>query len=182
MLAIDSNLLAHHLDTLEKAGLIERLGSQGDRRRRYIRLRGPALATLEESQKQSFRRIVFVCTENIARSQLAAVLWNHLKPGPMATSGGTSPGPRVHRGAIRAAARRGLDLRSARPRPIPPLNETDLVVTVCDRAHESFAHSAGSLHWSVPDPVASVDPRSFEAVADILDERIHSLASLVAPA
>jgi protein-tyrosine-phosphatase len=57
----------------------------------------------------------------------------------------------------------------------------DLVVTVCDLAHEELAEPA-ALHWSVPDPVPAGDPGSFdEAVAELAD-RVRSLAPRLVPA
>src|SRR6266700_4057624 len=74
MVGVDSNLLAHHMDILERAGLVERVGSQGDRRRRYVRLVPSVLALLDPGPALLFNRIVFICTENVARSQLAAAI------------------------------------------------------------------------------------------------------------
>ncbi|MFP3907340.1 MAG: helix-turn-helix domain-containing protein, partial [Acidimicrobiales bacterium] len=73
-LQLPSNLLSHHLDVLERAGLVERRPSGGDRRRRYVRL------LLEEPNlfdvvRAPARPALFVCTHNSARSQLAAALW-----------------------------------------------------------------------------------------------------------
>lgn len=177
-LGIDSNLLAHHLRVLEELSMIERVASQGDRRRRYVRLVPAALADLGVGGVLYAGRVVFICTENVARSQLAAAIWNHLNRDTPATSGGTSAGSRVHPAAMRTATRRGLDLRHARPGPIPEIGRDDLVITVCDRARESlrFVDTTNHLHWSVPDPVASNDPRAFDTAADILEDRIHKLA------
>jgi DNA-binding transcriptional ArsR family regulator len=90
-LQIGSNLLAHHLDTLEGAGLVERLGSSGDRRRKYLRLVPDGLAAIwSPVEIVSARRLLFVCTANSARSQLAAALWNDRHEVP-AESAGTKP-------------------------------------------------------------------------------------------
>lgn len=184
MLGVDSNLLAHHLGVLERLGLIERVASQGDRRRRYVRLIAARLAELSHGAALHITRVVFICTENVARSQIAAALWNELHPDVPATSGGTHPGKRVHPGAVRAAARRHLDLRHARPGPVPDRTRTDLVITVCDRAHEAIGSGGpgARLHWSVPDPVVSERAATFDGVVDVLGERIHNLAACVHPA
>jgi protein-tyrosine-phosphatase/DNA-binding transcriptional ArsR family regulator len=181
MLGIDSNLIAHHLDVLERLKLIERSPSQGDRRRTYVRLIPENLADFSFGESLSVRRLVFVCTENVARSQLAAAVWNHLGLKIPAFSGGTHPKGRVHPGAVKAAARRGLNLRKARPGPIPPRQSLDVVITVCDRAHEALraAGDPGDLHWSVPDPVAAPGPNAFEVAADLLTHRIQRLTPLV---
>jgi ArsR family transcriptional regulator, arsenate/arsenite/antimonite-responsive transcriptional repressor / arsenate reductase (thioredoxin) len=82
MLGMPSNLLAHHLRVLQDEGFIARTRSEGDKRRSYVRL---VPATLDELALPTVRRterVVFVCTANSARSQLAAALWRHAKPGP----------------------------------------------------------------------------------------------------
>lgn len=176
-LRIDSNLLAHHLGVLEGVKLIERVVSQGDRRRRYLRLVPSMLLNLDLVQRVGVERVVFICTENVARSQIAAALWNQLGRKVIATSGGAHPGKRIHPEAVRAARHRGLDLRQQKPGPVPDTNTADLVVTVCDRAHEQLGSAGGSdrIHWSVPDPVASEDPKAFETATDHLAERVEQL-------
>ena len=94
-LGLPSNLLAHHLKLLEQAGILERSRSEGDRRRTYLRLRANALAGLKPAGARSAPRVVFVCTHNSARSQLAAALWAGQSPVP-ATSAGTHPVARIH--------------------------------------------------------------------------------------
>ncbi|MGH2722144.1 MAG: helix-turn-helix domain-containing protein [Actinomycetota bacterium] len=182
-LGVDSNLLAHHLGILERAGLVERVVSQGDRRRRYVRLVPETLTDLGVGGAVRVGRVVFVCTENVARSQLAAALWNHRHPGIPAASGGTEPGDHVHPGAIRAGAALGLDLRGARPGPVPRTGRGDLIVTVCDRAHERLRTGGPreQLHWAIPDPATSHDQRAFAVAAAALAARIERLASAVGP-
>ncbi|MGH9120389.1 MAG: helix-turn-helix domain-containing protein, partial [Acidimicrobiales bacterium] len=180
LLGIDSNLVAHHLNILEGAGLLERVHSQGDGRRRYWRLVSTPLAGLLPGPRLKVKRIVFVCTENAARSQLAQAIWNH---GQVieATSGGLQPAARVYPEAVCAARRRGLDLGRATPRPVPRLRSSDLVITVCDRAHEQLRARVGirQLHWSVPDPAAIDDPDAYDAAGETLAERIAALAPRV---
>src|SRR5918994_16437 len=105
-----TNLLAHHLDVLERVGLIERSVSSGDRRRRYVRLRPHTVRDLGLSATPRRGRALFVCSQNSARSQLAAVLWRK-RTGDDATSAGTHPAERVHPGAVAAARRAELDQR-----------------------------------------------------------------------
>ncbi|MGH2687812.1 MAG: helix-turn-helix domain-containing protein [Actinomycetota bacterium] len=182
-LRVDSNLLAHHLGVLERSGLVERVVSQGDRRRRYVRLVPETLTDLGVGGAVRVGRVVFVCTENIARSQMAAALWTQRRPGVPAASGGTEPGDLVHPGAVRAADALGLNLRDARPGPVPRTRKGDLVVTVCDRAHERLraAVSGQYLHWSLADPAASHDEGAFEMAAEAIAARIERLASVVIP-
>src|SRR5690349_11222611 len=155
---IEMNLAAHHLATLERAGLVERRVSEGDRRRRYVTLKPEALdAVLRRPGPTSpppVGRVLFVCTHNSARSQFAAALWRR-RAGGAAGSAGTEPVRRVHPQAVRAAGRRGVDLAGAAPRGYDDVTEQPtLVVSVCDRARESgIPFDAPSLHWSVPDPV-----------------------------
>jgi len=180
-LDIESNLLAHHLAALESVGLIERLVSQGDRRRRYIRLLPEGHRILQHATPIAARRVVFICTENAARSQLAEGIWKQSHP-LQAVSAGTKPGRRIHAGAIRAAARRGIDLSHAEPRAIPELDPDDLIVTVCDRAHEDLPRGPGQLvHWSVPDPATSSDPDAYDLAAETLAARIGALLPNIEP-
>ena len=72
MLAMPSNLLAHHLHVLEQAGVITRRRSEGDRRRTYLRLIPGALDPLTAPPARTAGRVLFVCTANSARSHLAA--------------------------------------------------------------------------------------------------------------
>ena len=175
--ALSGNLLAHHLDVLERVGLIERRVSSGDRRRRYVRLRRHVLGDLVVGPRRRGGRALFVCTQNSARSQLAAALWRQ-RTGHDATSAGTHPADRVHPGAVAAASRAGLDLRSARPRALEPRHlEVDLVVTVCDRAHEELDAPFDWLHWSIPDPAEVGTKRAFDATVADLDRRIGAIAT-----
>ncbi len=170
-----TNLLAHHLAALEQVGLIERTRSAGDRRRRYVRLLRHTLDHVAVTPHLMRGRVVFVCTHNSARSQLAAALWAE-HTGEPATSAGTHPADRVHPKAVTAAARRGIDLRGASPRLLEPGDlDADLVVTVCDRAHEELPGSDQWLHWSIPDPAEIGTAAAFHATVDALDERITAL-------
>ncbi len=181
ILHIGSNLLAHHLAVLENVDLIRRVTSQGDRRRRYVQLVPGTIARLGVGAMRDVGRLIFVCTENSARSQLAEVLWNDLRLDITATSGGTCPAARVHPGAVRVASDRGLRLRGARPRPIPEVGPGDLVITVCDKAHEALCAGGelSHIHWSVPDPATSGEPKAFALTVDVLSERISSLSGNV---
>jgi ArsR family transcriptional regulator, arsenate/arsenite/antimonite-responsive transcriptional repressor / arsenate reductase (thioredoxin) len=184
-LAICSNLLAHHLGILEEVGLVERLVSAGDGRRRYVRLVPDVLSVIAEPVATLVaRHVLFVCTANSARSQLAAAMWNARHEVP-ATSAGTRPAGHVRPEAVEAARRAGLDLRAARPRSIEELTESpDLVVTVCDVAREElpgFDEGTRLLHWSIPDP-ARVGPSSaFDHALDRITARIDILAPHVRP-
>ncbi len=172
---LESNLLAHHLDVLESVGMINRSRSSGDGRRRYVHLLRDSFRDLAPGRKVVPARALFVCTRNSARSQIAAALWQSIA-GASAESAGTHPADRVHPGAIAAASRAGLDIAGSTPRALDRVVELpDIVVTVCDQAHEELSPDNTWLHWSVPDPVADGTRAAFDAALAELRERIGVL-------
>lgn len=175
-LGMPSNLLSHHLRTLEEAGLVVRHRSEADRRRSYILLARGALEGLTPGAGHDARRVLFVCTRNSARSQLAAALWRRSSRIPSA-SAGTHPADRIARGALEVARRRGVDLPDLPPRRLEPA-AGDLVVTVCDNAHEELA-GLGGVHWSVPDPVRRGTEEAFEEAFEEIADRVAGLAPRV---
>lgn len=182
-LRIRSNLFAHHLLVLERAGLVEVLRSSGDGRRRYVRLHRAALDDLSlPGPSVQPHSILFVCTGNSARSPLAEALWRERSNLPVA-SAGTHPADQVHPLAIAAGQRRGLDLSGVAPRGVESLKTSpDLLVTVCDEANEELGVQDASLrlHWSIPDPAAAGDRRAFDQAISTLEERIDALLQSVA--
>lgn len=173
-----SNLVAHHVAILERAGLVTRSRSEADRRRTYLHLAPGALDGLLPSPGLAARRVVFVCTGNSARSRLAAALWAQASPVP-ATSAGTHPADRVDPGAVAVAERHGLPLDAAVPRALRDVADVDdVIVTVCDSAHEELGE-AGHVHWSVPDPVAVGTAGAFDDAFADLAGRISALATRV---
>jgi len=183
LVGVESNLLAHHLEVLEAVDLVERHPSHADRRRRYVRLRPDRLGLLLPVAAIEASAVLFVCTANSARSQLAAALWNARHEVP-ASSAGTEPAEQIHPKAREAAARRGLDLSEQRPRRFDAgRDDAEVVVTVCDRAHELLArrpqHRRRVLHWSIADPAAAGTRRAFDAAATELEQRIDDLAPAV---
>jgi protein-tyrosine-phosphatase/DNA-binding HxlR family transcriptional regulator len=195
LLAMPSNLLAHHVRVLEQVGVVSRHRSEADRRRTNLALVPGAFDVLRPMTVHDAVRVVFVCTHNSARSQLAAALWNDTSRVP-ATSAGTHPAPAVHPGAIAAARRHHIPLTPARPRHVadvlPDGDASDaLVITVCDAAHEELAAvgdaalddgRGGWLHWSIPDPARTGEATAFDRVVSDLTDRIARVVPAVAPA
>jgi protein-tyrosine-phosphatase/DNA-binding transcriptional ArsR family regulator len=181
--AMSSSLLAHHLSVMESRGLIARRRSDGDGRRAYVRLVGDELARLGPAAATMADRIVFVCTANSARSQLAAAVWRRASSVP-ATSAGTHPADRIDPRAIDTAARHRLRLPRRRPAHLQSVRRSaDVVVCVCDEAYEELQTlgdaDATALHWSVPDPVRIDTVEAFEHAFTEIDTRVRRLADAV---
>lgn len=176
-LGMPTNLVAHHVKVLQEAGLIVRTRSEGDRRRTYLRLQPDVLASLTPPPLRDADRVVFVCTHNSARSQLAAALWRDRVGGHVA-SAGTRPAARVHPRAITVAHRHGLRLDPAGTAHVTDVvHKGDLVIAVCDNAHEDLTTTVRpQLHWSVPDPVRVDTDDAFEAAYTDLADRIDRIA------
>ena len=101
-------------------------------------------------------RWLFVCTANSARSQLAAAIWNQLRNIP-ATSAGTHPGRRIHPRAVAVAERHGLRIDPNRPKALNDvLHDDDLIVAVCDNAHEELGHRFRGCTGRSPTPYQSI--------------------------
>ena len=202
-LGLASNLLAFHVGVLDQARIVRRVRSEGDGRRQYVQLRldDPVVAaltrpvlteTFTESLADALhgtRRVVFVCTANSARSQLAAAAWQRVSGLPVA-SAGTRPADRVHARAVEVGRRHGLDLTSARTRHLRDVSDgenTSLLVAVCDNAHEDLTRvglpndaDPVRLHWHIPDPVRADTDQAFEAAYSQITERVGRLAAALA--
>src|ERR671919_408462 len=178
VLDMPSNLLAHHLGVLQDAGVIVRGRSEADKRRTYVQLSPGALGFAAAPWPQDVPRVVFVCTQNSARSQLAAALWAS-RAGVPAASAGTRPALHVHSRAVAVARRHGLELRRARTAHVRDvLRPDDLVVAVCDHAYEELAgDGAPQLHLSIPDPARSRAADAFDRAFDSLNDRVERLAT-----
>lgn len=131
-------------------------------------------------------RVLFVCTGNIARSQMAEGLARSLAgPGVEVASAGSSPNPRgIHPAAIEVMRERGIDISSHRPKHINEVpGDFDYVITLCDHAAQTcpvLPARRERLHWSIPDPaLAGTDLQSqlpfFRAIRDDLERRITRL-------
>jgi protein-tyrosine-phosphatase len=159
---------------LEDAGLVIRRRSEGDRRRTYLTLVDGALDEQSTAPGLPVGRVVFVCSANSARSQLAAALWSQSSDIPV-TSAGTHPADSVAEGAKAVAKRHSLKLAPTTPQQLTDIaSADDFVVAVCDNAYEELGPSI-SLHWSIPDPVSKGNDAAFDNAYAELDRRITTL-------
>jgi protein-tyrosine-phosphatase len=174
-LNMPGNLLAHHLNVVDDAGIITRTQSEGDHRRRYVSLRREVLDGLMP-QPARYARVAFVCSQNSARSQYAAAYWSK-QSGRTSPSAGVHPALRVHPLAIRVAGERGIDLGAAEPRGYDSLPKSlAVVISVCDRAREGLLPEADRhIHWSIPDPVPRARLWAFRSAFDEIERRVDAL-------
>jgi protein-tyrosine-phosphatase len=179
LLSMPSNLIAHHLNILQRANVTHRAHSEGDRRRIYVSLNSEALESILPSPVRRAERVVFVCTQNSARSQLAVAIWRRHSKLP-ATSAGTHPVSEIHPGALAAARRHRLPMQARTPLYLNNvLAPGDLAIVVCDRAYEEFPGDLPRIHWSIPDPVRASAPEAFDRTVDALTERIVRLVPIL---
>jgi protein-tyrosine-phosphatase len=198
------SLVSYHLRLLREGGLVEARRSSADRRDSYYAialgacregLQGvgtelhPALrlvtATPERPRARDPRRrqrVLFLCTGNSARSQIAEALLAHLSSGSIhAASAGSNP-KHVHPNAVRVLLSRGIDIGANRTKHLDEFRSQrfDAVVTLCDRVRTvcpRFPSNPETVHWSVPDPAleGATDRASyhaFERTAAELEARI----------
>jgi len=129
-------------------------------------------------------RILFVCTGNIARSQIAEGLTRALAaPGVDVASAGSRPNPKgIHPFAVEVLRERGIDISGQRSKKIEDVpGEYDFVITLCDDAAQScpvLPVRRARIHWSIPDPAAAAgDPQAqmafFRDVRDDLARRLR---------
>ncbi len=159
--------------------MVRRRRSDGDGRRSYLTLAwdNPIVAaTAAHGAAPHGARVVFVCSANSARSQMAASLLARAAHSPVA-SAGTAPADAIHPLALAELERaRPRPARPARPRrPPTSCTDGDIVVAVCDNAYEDLGPANVALHWSVPDP-AHGNADAFRAAFDDLTPRIGRLA------
>ncbi|MCK6483078.1 MAG: arsenate reductase ArsC [Phycisphaerae bacterium] len=106
----------------------------------------------------SRKRVLFLCTGNSCRSQMAEALWRRLAGDAWeVVSAGTKPADEIYPHAVTAMAEVGLDLRGQRPKTPDGFTGTpfDLVVTVCNNAEQecpTFAGAKRKVHWPFDDP------------------------------
>lgn len=115
-------------------------------------------------------RVLFVCTHNSARSQLAEALLARLGGDDFEAHSAGTEATRVNLNAVRVLAEQGIDWSHATSKVIDGFlgQQFDYVITVCDRARETCPYFPGAtttLHWSLDDPsdVQGTDEERLEA-------------------
>jgi protein-tyrosine-phosphatase/DNA-binding transcriptional ArsR family regulator len=205
------SLVSYHLRRLRDGGLVSSRRSTADGRDTYYVLEvkrcrdlfvdaatalHPAIGRTTATAAPPARRIpptdvLFLCTGNSARSQIAAALAGKLSRGALrAVSAGSAPKP-LHPNALRVMRGHGLPVRGLRPKHMREFADRrfDVVVTLCDRVREvcpEFRGAPRAIHWSVPDPgrEPGTDEETlpaFERVAGELSARIGFLLDTLAP-
>jgi protein-tyrosine-phosphatase len=210
-LALPQNLVSYHLARLRAGRIVSRRRSAGDGRDSYYLLDldhcGKLLAAAGSALHPGLRlvpiapdlgsqagrrrrtRVLYLCTGNSARSQIAEALTEQLAGGFVeACSAGSHPKP-LHPNAVRVLRERGIDIAGRRPKHLDEFagSRFEYVVSLCDRVREvcpEFPGHPDLIHWSIPDPSrqASSDRQSypaFERTAKELATRITFLLELI---
>jgi ArsR family transcriptional regulator, arsenate/arsenite/antimonite-responsive transcriptional repressor / arsenate reductase (thioredoxin) len=134
--------------------------------------------------------VLFLCTGNSTRSQIAEALLERMSDGTVAAaSAGSHPKP-LHPNAVRVLQKRGVDISANRTKHLDEFlsRRFDLVITLCDRVREvcpEFPSHPQLVHWSVPDPALEgpsdrASYPAFERTATELETRISFLLHLLA--
>ena len=154
---------------------------------------GPAGGLAAEDATPSYRngkstamalRVLFVCTSNAARSQMAeAILRDVGRAAFEVQSAGTTPREEVHPLATRVLTRARIEPPPSRPKSLERLRgqRFDYIVTLDDAVREATqaAVSAGeSVHWNIADPLDSPDELGFIEVMKQLRRRIELFATV----
>jgi protein-tyrosine-phosphatase/DNA-binding transcriptional ArsR family regulator len=198
------NLVSYHLKQLRDWRLVVERRSTADARDIYysldlVQLQSfydavgealhPALPHRETAGAEGIRsesarriRILLLCTENSARSQMAEGILRQLSDSHFEVfSAGTVP-TTVHPSAVQVLRAMGIDISQQRAKSIDEFEGQpfDYIITVCDRARENcpvFPDDSRFIHWSLSDPVAVVDEKAryqaFEQTAQQLMTRIR---------
>jgi protein-tyrosine-phosphatase/DNA-binding transcriptional ArsR family regulator len=207
------SLLSYHLGQLRAGELVSMRRSSADRRDSYYRIdlarcgellqaAGGALhpglrlvpaptAPHRSGGRRSRRtlRVLFLCTGNSARTQIAEALLQQQSEGTIeAASAGSKP-KALHPNAVRVMKQRGIDISANRTKHLDEFvsQRFDFVITLCDRVREvcpEFPAHPDMVHWSIPDPAleGSTERASypaFERTAAELETRIHFLLAAI---
>jgi len=129
-------------------------------------------------------RVLFLCTHNSARSQIAEGLLRHLAGDRFEAFSAGTEATHVRPLAIRAMDEIGVDISGQESKTLERyLSEPfDYVITVCDDANEAcpfFSGGRNRLHWSLPDPSAAEGTEEerlaiFRSVRDQLKDRVQA--------
>jgi protein-tyrosine-phosphatase/DNA-binding transcriptional ArsR family regulator len=195
------SLVSYHLARLRAAGLVAMRRSSADGRETYYRIDlvrcGELLADAAAALHPGLRpappadaprvtpavRVLFLCTGNSARSQIAeALLRHHGGDAVEAFSAGSHP-KRLHPSAVRVMCERyGVDIAGQQAKNLGEFTGRcfDYVVSLCDRLREICPEFPGPpelIHWSIPDPAAegAGEYPAFERTAADLDSRVRFL-------
>ena len=103
------------------------------------------------------RSVLFLCTHNSARSQMAEGLLRHLGGDRFEAHSAGTESTRVRPLAIKAMSELGIDISKQTSKTLDPFvnDRFDHVITVCDNANEAcpyFPNAVHRVHWSLPDP------------------------------
>lgn len=206
------NLVSYHLRRLRDAGLVHERRSSLDARDVYYSLDLERLQTLYSVAGESLHpalcrsaprvrdrpgngegqapaRVLFLCTHNSARSQLAeGILRANAGDRVEVLSAGSEAG-KVHPMAVRAAAALQIDISRQRSKHMDELagQAFDYVITVCDRVREVcpvLPEDRIQIHWSIPDPaeVTGSEEQQYQAflhTARALSTRIGYLLMVI---
>ena len=137
-------------------------------------------------------RVLVLCTGNSARSQIGEALLQtrgatRAAGRVTALSAGSRPAPRVNPYAVETLAAHGIQWDGRTPKSIDDVagEAFDLVITVCDNAHEACPYFPGAraqVHWGLPDPAEETEPaaarHAFAVTFDALSRRVDALLAL----
>jgi protein-tyrosine-phosphatase len=186
------NLVSYHLRLLRTGGLVRVHRSAFDAREayyaldleRYGELLTATRAFAPATPPPAALRVLFLCTGNSARSQIAEALAGPLSGGVVrASSAGSAPKP-VHPNAVEVLRRRGIDISGNVAKSLTRFTARrfDLVITLCDKVREVCPELPGgpaAAHWSVPDPAGpgrdDATYPAFERTLDDVEARLRFL-------
>jgi arsenate reductase (thioredoxin) len=134
-------------------------------------------------------RVLFLCTANSARSQIAEALLTRKGKGRfVVASAGSEPAGEVNPLAVRVLREYGIDWSGKRPKGFDVVqgDHWTLVITVCDRAKETCPTFPGHpvfAHWGIPDPADVIGPeeqrlRAFRETLQYLSRRIDLMLAI----
>ena len=165
------------LDSLDRLGPARVKGYQPLLASRFARQRLSDAAATTGLRPRSAPVVLFVCTRNAGRSQLAAALLERLAGDRVVVrSAGSEPADTLHDEVVDALAEAGVDTAGAFPKPISPeaLEAADVVVTMgCGDACPVLP-GRRYLDWDLPDP-AEASPEQVRALRDDLAVRVQAL-------